>query len=79
MEIIRGVIVNADEYKTDEIISPNKIEAEWVAVDDMIKELEIIKHTCNGNDKAKYHDLVDDLITNLNTASNENKNEADKQ
>ena len=37
MDIIRGVIVNADEFKEDGIISPNKIEEKWVNLTELLE------------------------------------------
>ncbi len=36
MQMIRGVIVNVDEYKNEEIMFRNKVVAEWVSVDDLL-------------------------------------------
>ncbi len=43
-DIIRGMIINADEYKTDEIISQNKIEAKWVNTENLISAVEWYKY-----------------------------------
>ena len=42
-DMIRGVIVNADEYKKNGIISPNKIEEVWINLENHKSAVEFLK------------------------------------
>ncbi len=42
-DIIRGMIINADEYKTDKIISQNKIVERWVNTENLISAVGWLK------------------------------------
>ena len=42
-DMIRGVIVNADEYKSDDTISPVKIDAVWVNLENLESAVEWFK------------------------------------
>ena len=42
-DVIRGVIVNANEYKSDEIISPNKITERWINSENLKSAVEWLK------------------------------------
>lgn len=44
-DMIRGVIVNADEYKSDDLISPVKITATWVNTENLESAIELLKET----------------------------------
>lgn len=76
MEIIRGVIVNADEYKTDEIISSNKIEAEWVAVNDLRLVIDAVTEDIPYLQNCRKL-LLQEL--GLNTSSFDSKNKGRKK
>ncbi len=42
-DMIRGIIVNADEYKSDDIISPVKIEEVWINLENHKSAVEWLK------------------------------------
>lgn len=56
-DMIRGVIVNADEYKSDETISPNKIEEVWINLENHKSAVEWLKEEHNKTSK-KLMDYV---------------------
>ncbi len=56
-DFVRGVIVNADEYKSDEIISQNKIEEVWVNTENLKSALEFYKSYKDKPHKLKIEHL----------------------
>jgi len=83
-DMIRGVIVNADEYKSDDIISPVKIDSVWVNLENLQSAVQHLKDKIQENESydeviQDYWNLIDDAFPDLNTSITEQTNDRCKQ
>ena len=66
-DFVRGVIVNAEEYKSDNIISPGVIESVWVNLEKLESAKEWLKERLSTY-PTKEGQTINDILNEIDKA-----------